>query len=249
MDKSWLLESLEEWLECELGQSILACEQALLDERLSCLFGYHLLQLSVSRRLRLFDESAIRHKVQLSPLPACEGVGVQALPEALPLEGDSVDVALLHHVLEYSDNPHQLLREASRVLVPRGHLLISGFNPWSLMGLRSRVARPFGRAPYQSRLLSSRRVVDWLGLLGFAVEDVRYTFFRVPVNRSSLLRRFERVERIGQRYSLPVGCVYQIHACKQVVPVIPIKQHWERRRAALGVVPLAKPSTRNTTLH
>jgi hypothetical protein len=142
-----------------------------------------------------------------------------------------------------------LLREAHRVLMPRGHLVITGFNPWSLLGLRARVGRRFGHAAWQTALLRPGRVVDWLHLLDFAVESVRYAFFRLPVNRSSVLRRSERLEGIGERLSLPFGCVYQIHAIKQVTPLIPLRPHWERRRAALDVVPLARPSTRNTTLH
>ena len=247
--KQALLADLEEWLNCELGHALLSSEMRLLDERLPCLFGYHLMQLSVSRNVELFAASAIRHRFCLSPMPAQGLVGARAEPEALPLESDCIDVAMLHHVLEFSDQPHQLLREASRVLLPRGHLLITGFNPWSLLGLRSRLGRRFGAAPWQSRLLSSRRITDWLRLLGFAIEDVRYGFFAPPVNRLSVLQRCQAMDRFGERFSLPIGGFYQIHACKEVTPVTPVRPHWQRRRATLEVVGLAKPSARNTTIH
>lgn len=246
--KHALLADLEEWLNCELGQGLLDCERRLLDKRLPVLFGYHLMQLSISRQVSLFEQSVIRHKFSLSPLPALSAIQAQGDLESLPIETDSVDVVLLHHVLEYSDEPHRLLREAARVMMPRGHLLITGFNPWSLFGLRSRLGRRLGSRPvWRSHLLSARRITDWLRLLGFAIEDVRYGFFAPPINRASVLRRFQAIDRLGTRVSLPIGAVYQIHACKEVIPITAIKPHWERRRASLGVVGLAKPSARNTT--
>lgn len=244
-DEAMLLE-LEDWFRSDLGREVLVREQELIDQCLPCLFGYHLLQLSVSRDACLYRASPIRHKFALSPMRTKEGISARAAPESLPLEADSVDVALLHHVLEFSQNPHRLLRETSRILMPRGHLLITGFNPWSVFGLWGMLGRRFGSPLSRSHLLGSRRVADWLRLLGFGIESVRYTFYRLPVNRSAWLQRFARVERIGTRLAIPLGSVYQVHACKEVIPVTPVRPHWERRRAAIGVVGLAKPSARNT---
>ena len=54
----------------------------------------------------------------------------------LPFDAQSIDLILLPHALEFIDNPHEVLREVDRVLRPEGRVLILGFNPWSLFGLR-----------------------------------------------------------------------------------------------------------------
>jgi ubiquinone/menaquinone biosynthesis C-methylase UbiE/DNA-binding transcriptional ArsR family regulator len=45
----------------------------------------------------------------------------------LPVEDSSFDLAILHMVLHYSDNPAEVIREASRVLKPDGRLIVVDF--------------------------------------------------------------------------------------------------------------------------
>ena len=126
---------------------------------------------------------------------------------------------------------------------------ITGFNPVSLFGLKTLLLRPFGGPLAQCRLLTVKRVVDWLTLLEFAVDSVSYSFFRMPLNRGSLLRRFDGLDRFGESRNLPIGSIYQIHACKHRVALTPTRPVWQRQRPRLTSVTLAKPSVRNTTIH
>ena len=221
----------------------------MLDKQLQCLFGYHLMQLSVSREIKLFEQSVIRHKFSLGPLGDKNHIAAVTALDNLPIESDSVDVALLHHVLEFSDNPHQLLRDASRVIVPHGHMMITGFNPLSLFGLRIRGSRHLQSVLAQSQLLSVKRVLDWLALLEFTVESVNYSCFYLPWNRESLIRRFDALDAFCERRNLPVGGVYQIHASKRRVAMTPTRSVWQLQRPKIPAVTLAKPSVRNTTIH
>ena len=94
--------------------------------------------------------------------------GFVARPERLPVSGQTVDGLLLPHTLELTRDPHEVLRESERVLVGGGRIMILGFNPLSVLGLRrflSRGAYPPGLGP----LVSERRLRDWLTLLGFDV--------------------------------------------------------------------------------
>jgi SAM-dependent methyltransferase len=239
----------EHWFESELGRHVLGEERVMMDAKLPGLYGFHLMQMGISRRVSLFENSMIRHKFSMAQLPGGQGISALAEPEQLPIESDSVDVVLLHHVLEYSPNPHQLLREAARVIVPHGHLLVIGFNPWSAFGLRCLLGRRFAQPIWQSRLLGTRRLADWLGLLDFAVDDVQYRFYGLPVDHAATLARLSRVDRLGADWRLPCGSVYLVHARKQISPLTMVRP--SRRLAAprMSQLPLATPRTRGSTLH
>ena len=95
-------------------------------------FGYRAVQVGLPetdflRRNRI----PFRFGVALEP-----GAAVAADPLQLPLASQSVDLVVLPHVLETHNNPHQVLRESERVLMPEGQLVVSGFNTVSLWRLR-----------------------------------------------------------------------------------------------------------------
>ncbi len=87
----------------------------------------------------------------------------------LPFAEKSVDACLLAHTLPWCSDPHRLLREADRVLIDDGWLVLSGFNPLSLMGLRKLVPVLRRTPPYNSRMFTMMRQLDWLSLLNFEV--------------------------------------------------------------------------------
>ena len=64
------------------------------------------------------------------------GAALAADPLQLPLASQSVDLVVLPHVLEGHPNPHDVLREVERVLMPEGQVVISGFNTASLWRVR-----------------------------------------------------------------------------------------------------------------
>jgi ubiquinone/menaquinone biosynthesis C-methylase UbiE/DNA-binding transcriptional ArsR family regulator len=67
---------------------------------------------------------------------------------ALPVDGDSVDLAVVHQVLHYLDNPARALREAARVLAPGGRLVVVDFAPHRCENLReSHEHRRLGFSP------------------------------------------------------------------------------------------------------
>ncbi len=219
--------ALEEWFGSALGKLLLARETELLEQRLDSVFGYYLLQLSALVQQDLTAASKIRHRFQLSTSMENPGrSGAISRFEALPLENDSVDAVVLHHVLEFSRHPHQILREAHRVLMPRGHLLILCINPWSLFGLRTRALGSYRGSPWRGHMISTRRMIDWLSLLDMRVSEVRQTFHQLPVQAPATLGRFGKLWSHAERHSLPFGGVYLIEAHKQVVGLTPQKPRW-----------------------
>jgi SAM-dependent methyltransferase len=119
----------------------MAWEQARIDAVVADLFGYNALQLGLPQ-LDLLARTA-------SPCarwPASSGqVDVLCDLRQLPFAAHSIDLVVMAHVLEFHDDPHQILREVERVLIPEGEVIITGFNPLSIWGLRrdSPTARRF----------------------------------------------------------------------------------------------------------
>ena len=78
----------------------------------------------------------------------------------LPLPDAAFDVAVMHQVLHYLEDPVDALREAARVLRGGGQLIIADFSPHQVAALRDEHAhRWLG--------FTDEAVVDWLGLAGF----------------------------------------------------------------------------------
>ena len=59
---------------------------------------------------------------------------------ALPLGDEAADLAIIHHVLHFAEQPGAAIAEAARVLSPGGRLLIADFAPHDREELRARDA-------------------------------------------------------------------------------------------------------------
>ena len=166
-----------------------------------------------------------------------EGPTVRAQAVALPIDTDSADLVVLPHVLEFEAHPHQALREAHRVLVAEGHLLVFGFNPWSLLGAARWVARRRRQAPWCGHFLDRRRLRDWLQLLGFDVLAIDGCFYRPPLVSASLLARLSVFERAAVSMAPLLGGSYMMLARKRVVTLTPVRPRWRvpRRMVPVGV--------------
>jgi len=78
------------------------------------------------------------------------GATLIADPLQVPLANQSLDLLVLPHALELTDDPRHVLREVERVLVPEGRVVICGLNPVSLWGMRQRRARLYRRLGFSS---------------------------------------------------------------------------------------------------
>jgi SAM-dependent methyltransferase len=228
---------LRDWYGHPLGQELLAAEREQLDSVLPNLFGYHLLQVGIPAPVDLVESSRVSHCMVLDDLPAeAPGAGEHCLfgeAVALPFASDSLDVLLLPHTLEFQRNPHQVLREADRTLVPEGHLVILCFNPWSLWGLWRLLAGWRGQAPWCGQFFTPSRLKDWLALLGFDTILTRSYFFRPPVEHPGLMQRFHLLERTGSRWWSFLGGGFLLVARKRVTTLTPIRPRWRSSRARL----------------
>jgi SAM-dependent methyltransferase len=165
--------TLELWVRSPRGRRVLALEERELRRVLPELFGRHILQIgSWGRGQRLLAAAELPHRAVLGTVDRFDAQTLVE-PERLPILSKSVDAVLLPHTLEFTRQPHHVLRETSRILTDRGWLLILGFNPWSLWGLRSRLGLRYRAFPASARFISPARLCDWLELLDFEVVQLR----------------------------------------------------------------------------
>ncbi len=229
------------------GKTMLDGEQRLLNNHLEGLQGYYLLQLSVLDNLLNYDRCPITHKFRMHNQPA-DAVSAYFEKEALPLEADSMDAIVLHHLLDYSPRPHELLRELSRITLPSGHLIIIGFNPYSLLGLQSHLSRKVN-CGLKQRFYSPSKLCDWLRLVDFTVESVDYGLFSPPCSYFLGTQLSAKLERRCEKWRWPLGGFYIVKAIKRVTPATPISRRKKKPRSRM--VPVLNPAlpTRSSTLH
>jgi SAM-dependent methyltransferase len=252
-----------EWLSTPQGRNLLAAEVMELRHVLYSVFGDYLVQIGGWGGGVFLKAARTRRTAVVSPWKG-PGVGLISHADELAIPADCVDAVLLAHVLEVHPDPHAVLREAERILRPHGHLIVIGFNPIGLWGMRHLLSRQ-RFLPGVQHLISERRLRDWLRLLNLSVQDSRYYHFQLPLARAVGLGAetpvdpsrpipFRRpaagrlrgvpgtiVRRI--RNWPPFAACYVTTACKEMYTVTPIRPVWQRRRRLVGG--LVNPTTRN----
>jgi len=232
---------LAAWMRSAPGQCLLRWEQQHLDQAVADVFGYHALQLGLpelqglraNRMPHRWVASDSMQATQSLPLP--DEIEPISLPfdanaalhcdfDALPFPNQSLDLVVLPHALELARDAHDTLREVERVLVPEGRIVITGFNPASLWGLRQRAGRlrrgmGFGGGLFLPRagdLIGYWRLRDWLRLLGFEVERGRFGCWRPPFRSQRWIDRGGWIDRAGERWWPVLGASYCLVAVKRV---------------------------------
>ena len=258
---------LASWFQTPVGRYLLDWEQRQCDVSVSDVFGFHALQLGLPqldtlsanrmphRWLALPETDVVLPGVQGPPPaePARERLALVSHAAALPFPENSLDLVVLPHTLELSADPHTVLREVERVLVPEGRVVITGLNPASLWGLRQARAHLFGRLglggsrlsrlylPEAGEFIGYWRLRDWLRLLGFEVETARFGAYRPAMRSEVWLQRWAWMDRAGPRWWPIFGAVYFLVAVKRVRGMHLLGPAWKPRRAAAAApVPLAR---------
>jgi len=248
-------------------------ERTHFDLAVSDMFGYHALQLGLPE-LDTLRTNRMPHKwLALSSAQAphspstfasdpqhLRDAGSTSSPRAalytdasaLPFPESSLDLVALPHTLELGGDPHSALREVARVLVPEGRVVISGFNPASLWGLRQQrdqLKKRFGQGslflPDAGEYIGYWRLRDWLRLLDFEVESAQFGCYRPALTNQKWLDRFEWMDRAGKRWWPIFGAVYFLVAVKHVRGMRLLEPSWKAHKvpaAAPVVVASKKPA-------
>lgn len=262
------------WLQSTPGRYLLDWELGHLDRAVADAFGFHALQLGLPEidalRANRMPHRWVANDLPVVPLPLLQVVPHDAdittqapdVPvalacafDALPFPADSIDLVVLPHALEFAHDPHELLREVERVLRPEGRVVISGFNPASLWGLRQRLSRARlgmglgGGEPYLPRegdFIGYWRLRDWLRLLGFHIESGQFGCWRPPLQSERWLARWDWMDRVGERWWPVLGAAYLLVAVKRVHGMRLVGL--ARRRRASAPAAAAAAASREATL-
>lgn len=258
------------WLKSPPGRYLLDWELGRLDQAVADVFGFHALQLGMPQidalranrmphRWVANDSTLVPRRLPRQPLhgddvttPETEvAVALACEFEALPFPSDSIDLVVMPHALEFAHDAHQVLREVVRVLRPEGHLVLTGFNPASLWGLRQRLSPTrLGLAPVhdegsarEGEYIGYWRLRDWLRLLGLHIEAGRFGCWRPHLATRNWLDRYRWMDRTGERWWPVLGGAYVLQAVKRVHGMRLVGLAPRRRKAPSRAVVAASRTT------
>lgn len=213
------------WQELPAGEDLHGIVETALEEVSRKMFGYHLVKIGDLSSQIAMPNCPIKHVINVSDRPS-DSTSIVAHSHELPMLENSVDAVLLAHELDFAQDPHQILREVDRILMPNGYVAIVGFSPVSVAGLLKYLPVNPKQILHDARFFTGTRIKDWLHLLGFEVIEHHHLLF------SELF--FER--RINQYGRWQVWCrkylpffssMYMIVGKKRVLPLSLIKARWK----------------------
>ncbi|MBS1131166.1 MAG: ric methyl-transferase [Proteobacteria bacterium] len=227
---------MDAWLASAPGRYVLDWEQRQLDGIVADIFGFNALQLGLPQ-----GDFLRANRIPLRQHAGEYGqVDVLCNYTALPFASNSIDLVVLPHILEFSDEPHQILREVERILIPEGQVIVIGFNPLSLWGLKRKLDRN-GEYPWNGTYLSINRLKDWLKLLGFEVDRGSLGCYVPPVDQLKWLQNWRFIENATNRWWNFSGGVYVLRAIKRTHSMRLITPIWKKQAVrAKALRPIAQ---------
>ncbi len=213
------MNTLQNWYQRQPGSWIKdrECEESA--RLLKRLHGDCLLQIGGTSDLAHSQECRVPYRFGLGEKDEC--FHVHSDKQHLPVQPNRINVVLLVHRLEYVHYPVKLLKDVHHSLAPGGHVLIFGFNPWSLMGLK-RLLSSKKSMPWQGKFWSRAQVKRWLIRSDFTILKSKTFCFGW---RGTLFK-----ETLGQLFLPMAGGVYLIFAQKRVYEPIKERKIWLKKR-------------------
>ena len=206
------------WFDAPRGRRVLEAQRSLC-RGLPVPPGFRLAHLGVSPRHGVAD--CFTQPCRFTFVQETDaGVDAVSRFDALPLPSDTFDVVVLHHALDFCQQPQRVLAEAARIIRPGGRIVLIGLSPYSLLGLGKWLLAPWHAAGvWRHNSLRSSRVCDWLVLLGFGLDSGSEVSRSGAVSWSRLTKL---PKRALQRLSLSgPDTFYVLTAYKRAIPLQP----------------------------
>lgn len=211
------LSSPSQWHELRWGRQFQTQVSDEIQPWLSKLYGSHFIKIGPLSHSIDTSRCAISHQVRIgNDITRADLVGDK---EKLPVMSKSIDACLITHALAWSKDPHQVLREVDRVLVDDGWMILSEFNPFSLLGL----VRAWPGLVNKARFYPKSRLIDWLSLLNYEIVSYRATQLLPWRSQTGILTR----------HFPSLGCNHLILARKRTYPLTLAKKRASAQGARL----------------
>jgi SAM-dependent methyltransferase len=233
--KQQKLSSISEWYQTPLGELMFSQLKVCLDPVLATTFGYYSIQIGcVPQSESLFEPCRVKYHFNIEA--SGNGFDLKAHSALLPIATDSVDLVVLMHHLSATKEPHAILREVFRVLIPEGKLIIIDFNPISLWGFRHFFQSWLEIIPWSGHFYTTWRITDWMKLLGFDEQKRLQVGYMLPIHHVGLIRKLSWLEK-GMKNWLPFSSALNVLVySKNISPMTPIRHRWVVRKLLLGKV-------------
>jgi len=237
------------WLGQPQGGYLVEAERQLLPSLLAEYYGKYIALIGVPEQQSLLTTSNMMYPFLISPMVIQVRSGARSESAyyiesefyELSIHSSSIDLVILPHTLEYVDNPRRILAEACRIVKPEGHIVIFGFNPYSLWGLKKLLLQN-KYAPWSSNFIQATTVKQWLKLADFELVKQTTMVFRPPIQHDGIYQKLKFLEGIGKRCYAPFGGVYAIVATAKNIPFTPIRMHW-KQKLSLQKSTIPRPTT------
>jgi SAM-dependent methyltransferase len=227
--------ALRSWLQSPAGIYVRQWEEARLSQLTADIFGFNAVQIGLPEIDGLAASRMPHRWIVDTRVPQDRKLQAIVVGDygELPFATQSLDLVVLPHVLEFAHEPHQVLREVERVLIPEGQVIVCGFNPASMWGARQAAARLRKKTflPQSGEFISVPRIKDWLKLLNMEVHPGHFGAYAPPCDTERWLQRFDFMERMGRRWWPYLGGIYIVQAIKRVKGMRLIGPAWNRKKA------------------
>ena len=215
--------SPQEWFKSPLGQYLLNLEYGYINPVVMDTFGFYAIQMG-NFDIDFLDHSRIPNKFSLNSNHA----DLMASTEALPFVEASVDLIIAPHILEQMAEPYELLKEIHRVLMPEGRLIISGFNPMSLWGIKRFLSFDIDY-PWNTKFIPLSKIKEWLPIIGLEMAEGKMGCYVPPIQQSAWLKKLHTMEKLGDRWWPMLGGFYFLVIQKRVHGMTPIRPLWKKK--------------------
>jgi SAM-dependent methyltransferase len=199
-------QALQQWLLYHpVGREILRKERIFLTHNVQHVFGNYSLQIGLSN-INFLHGNKIQNHYTVN-------VDVAADLRFLPFESNSIDLIVVPHVLEFTNNYHYVLQEFYRILAPHGRIIITCFNKYSWFGLFSRKIPLLKNAS----LISLTSLKDQVQALNFAIIGGKFFNYCPPFSKARHLRRYNWLNKVGDRWFPTLANSFALILRKEVV--------------------------------
>lgn len=193
---------------------------------LSGIFGYNALLYSSRAKDMVFAHLSILNSTVISRHQ--EQSDLICLYEELPIASDCVDLVVLPEILQYSHNPHQILREVERVLIPEGHIILLLPNPISGQCINNWLIALLTNNKTKTKSIGRLRLNDWFRLLGLEVTaEIPICISEEKLKQENSNAWTNKIFQLGYEY---FAGYYIIIAKKKVSTMTPIRPSWRRNK-------------------